>query len=285
MSFVETRINEVIGAVLYETAGGPLYSTDVVVVQSGAEKRNINWSQARGRWELGERLLARSELAQVVRFFRAMQGRAQGFRYKDWADYRTDIAEGVLDQGVGTGYPTYQLWKQYAQASVTDRRRIAKPVSATVQVYRNTVLEAGAAVDSTTGVVTLPALATRTITAITKANPGRVTTSAAHGYSNGDLIHLSGVNGMTQVNDLVFTITVVDATQFTLGVNTSSYGTYTSGGTAAKYPQPADVLTWSGEFDVPVRFDVDQLRTRFDALEGSESLHYLFSLPVVELRL
>ncbi|MCI0355277.1 MAG: DUF2460 domain-containing protein, partial [Acidobacteria bacterium] len=72
-----------------------------------------------------------------------------------------------------------------------------------------------------------------------------------------------------------------------LGVDTTSYGAYTSGGTAAKYAQPADALTWSGEFDVPVRFDADQLRIRFEALRTSdaEALHYLFSLPVAELRL
>jgi uncharacterized protein (TIGR02217 family) len=45
-------------------------------------------------------------------------------------------------------------------------------------------------------------------------------------------------------------------------------------------------LSWSGEFDVPVRFDVDQLQSRFDAYEeDGERLFYVFSLPVVEIRL
>lgn len=145
----------------------------------------------------------------------------------------------------------------------------------------------GESLDTTTGIVTLPALASVGITAITKANPGVVTTASAHGYSNGDKIHISGVGGMTQVNNLVFTIGGASGSVFNLGVNTTGYGTYTSGGTAAKYAQPADALTWSGEFDLPVRFDSDQLRTRFEALDKatSEALHYLFSLPVVELRL
>jgi hypothetical protein len=89
------------------------------------------------------------------------------------------------------------------------------------------------------------------------------------------------------VNNLAFTIAVVDSTNFTLGVNTTNYGTYTSGGTAALYPQPADALTWSGEFDLAVRWDIDQIRTRFEAYDtaSGESLHFLFSLPLIEIRL
>ena len=33
------------------SVGGPGYSTDVTVMFSGHEARNINWSRARGRWE------------------------------------------------------------------------------------------------------------------------------------------------------------------------------------------------------------------------------------------
>ena len=65
---------------------------------------------------------------------------------------------------------------------------------------------------------------------------------------------------MTQVNNLVFTITNVDADHFTLGVDTTAYGTYTSGGTAAKYPQAADALTWVGEHEKHCRFDIDHMK-------------------------
>jgi len=73
-----------------------------------------------------------------------------------------------------------------------------------------------------------------TITAITKAADAEVTTSAAHGYSTNDVIEITG-SDMTEVNgngygSLVFTITKVDATKFTLGVNSSGYvGVGTSG--------------------------------------------------------
>lgn len=75
--------------------------------------------------------------------------------------------------------------------------------------------------------------AAKNITAITQANPGKVTI-AAHGYSNGDVVYISGVLGMTQVNNLFFTVTVVDANNFAIGVNTSAYTAYSSAGTAQK---------------------------------------------------
>jgi Flp pilus assembly protein TadG len=68
----------------------------------------------------------------------------------------------------------------------------------------------------------------RNISGITRANPARVTTSSDHGYSTGQVVFISGVSGMTQVNDRAYTITVTSSTQFTLGVNSSSYSSYSS---------------------------------------------------------
>ena len=80
--------------------------------------------------------------------------------------------------------------------------------------------------------------ANATITAITAANPGSVTTSGAHGFSSGDLIYISGVVGMTQVNNRLFTITSTGANTFTIGVNTSAYTAYSSAGTASPSSVP-----------------------------------------------
>jgi Ubiquitin-activating enzyme E1 FCCH domain len=73
-----------------------------------------------------------------------------------------------------------------------------------------------------------------TITAITKANPG-VVTAAAHGFSDGDIVYIAGVVGMTEVNGQYYTVANKDTNTFQLaGVNTSDYTAYTSGGTATK---------------------------------------------------
>jgi hypothetical protein len=68
------------------------------------------------------------------------------------------------------------------------------------------------------------------ITAITKANPA-VVTSAAHGRSNGDVIRITGVVGMTEVNDGIFVLESVATNTYALGdVDSTGYGTYVSGG-------------------------------------------------------
>lgn len=77
--------------------------------------------------------------------------------------------------------------------------------------------------------------AAKTITGITKANPG-VVTAAAHGYNNGDLIKIFDVVGMTQVNQRTFVVANKTTNTFELkdvwgnNINTSAYGTWTSGG-------------------------------------------------------
>jgi MSHA biogenesis protein MshQ len=82
----------------------------------------------------------------------------------------------------------------------------------------------------------------RNITQVTKANPGVVTTSAAHGYTNTDSVLIKGVNGMVQLNNKVWPVTVIDATHFSIG-NTSTYSDYGSGGVALKKASPGTDLT------------------------------------------
>jgi Flp pilus assembly protein TadG len=64
----------------------------------------------------------------------------------------------------------------------------------------------------------------KVVTAVTKANPARVTTLADHGYQTGDKVYISGVGGMWQINNKVYTITKVTAKRFTLdGVDSTNY--------------------------------------------------------------
>lgn len=80
-----------------------------------------------------------------------------------------------------------------------------------------------------------------TITGATKANPC-VITATGHGFRTGISVTISGVGGMTQLNGNTYVITVIDANSFSLdGVNSTAYGTYTSGGSAATYKYLQDV--------------------------------------------
>lgn len=73
--------------------------------------------------------------------------------------------------------------------------------------------------------------------AITQANPAVVTYAGGDNYLNGDQVFITGVVGMTQVNDRIFTIDNVNtgANTFELvGEDSTGYGAHTSGGTIRK---------------------------------------------------
>ncbi len=82
--------------------------------------------------------------------------------------------------------------------------------------------------------------APNTITGISKANPG-VVTSVAHGFVTGDWVYIEGVVGMTEVNGRTFRVGTTGPNTFelqntdTTGFSTLSFTTYSSGGTAYKY--------------------------------------------------
>jgi hypothetical protein len=47
----------------------------------------------------------------------------------------------------------------------------------------------------------------------------------------------------------------------------------------AKYVQPSDLLDWSGEFDVPVRFDTDEMKL----IAPSSEVRDWNDIPIIEL--
>ncbi len=135
----------------YGASGGPAYATTVIATVSGHEHRNVNWSQARGRWNVAHGLKTRQQVAELIAFFRARKGRAHGFRFKDWTDFE---ATGQLI-GVGDGATTaFQQAKTYSSGGEGEVRTITKPVAGTVAVFLNGAPAGGWTVDPTTGLVT-----------------------------------------------------------------------------------------------------------------------------------
>lgn len=79
-----------------------------------------------------------------------------------------------------------------------------------------------------------------TITGITNADPGVVTTNGAHGLSDGDIVRITIVDGMTEVNKKYFIVDDAAGNTFSLDdmnnndVDTTDYGVYVSGGEVRK---------------------------------------------------
>lgn len=84
----------------------------------------------------------------------------------------------------------------------------------------------------TTSDASLYTATNKTITAITKAANAQVTVTS-HGLVAGDIVTFHGVVGMTQINTLTGVVqSVVDANNFTVNINSTSFTTYSSGGIA-----------------------------------------------------
>jgi hypothetical protein len=81
------------------------------------------------------------------------------------------------------------------------------------------------------------------VSAITKESNAKIT-AAFHGYSVGDQVYLSAIQGMSEINDRFLTVTsVVDASNFRVDFDSTGAGTFTGSGggtvrTGAAAPPP-----------------------------------------------
>lgn len=208
MAFHEVRFPENIAL---GARGGVAFSTDVIDLYSGYEKRNANWAQARGVWNVSHVVKSAADMATLVAFFRARQGKAHGFRFRDWTDYQATA------QNIGTGDGstlTYQLRKSYSNGGVTSYRIINKPV----------------------------------------ALGGQVAVAPA--------VYVDGVKK-------------TEGTHFNINYTTGLV-TFTAGNA----PASGKAITADFEFDVPVRFDTDQIDISVD----NYTEFSWQSIPIVEIR-
>jgi uncharacterized protein (TIGR02217 family) len=79
-SFHEVRFPDNIA---YGATDGPGFVTTVVATGSGHEKRNVDWSEARGRCDVASGRKKQTQIDELLAFFRARRGKAYGFRFKD----------------------------------------------------------------------------------------------------------------------------------------------------------------------------------------------------------
>ena len=143
------------------SSGGPERRTEIVALASGAEERNTRWAHSRRRYNAGFGVKSLDEIHAVIAFYEERRGRLHGFRWKDHADFKSGapgVAVSATQQIIGTGngaLAQFQLVKRYGSGLRDYIRVIAKPVAGTVVVAVNGVVQAGVAVNATTGLVTL----------------------------------------------------------------------------------------------------------------------------------
>lgn len=156
MSFHEVRLP---ARLAFGSTGGVERRTEVVTLGSGFERRSSPWAHGRRRYLIGAGLRSLDDMVELTAFFEARRGRLYGFRFRDFADFKScspGTAVTALDQLLGQGdgtRTTFQLTKTYGDAV----REIRKPLDGSVRlaVAGEELDQGGFAVDATTGTATL----------------------------------------------------------------------------------------------------------------------------------
>jgi uncharacterized protein (TIGR02217 family) len=164
MQFHEVRFPT---ALSFGSIGGPERRTDVVTLASGFEERNTPWAHSRRRYDAGIGLRSMDDIDTLIAFFEARRGQMFGFRWKDWADFKSckpSVQVSATDQVIGTGdgvVTAFALRKAYVSGDAVYLRPVAKPVAGSVVVALDGVAQVEGVdftVDAATGVVSFLAV-------------------------------------------------------------------------------------------------------------------------------
>jgi len=157
MNFHEIRFPT---AIAFHSTGGPERKTEIVTLGSGYEERNAVWANSRRRYDVGSGVKTLDDLSSVIAFFEARLGRLYGFRFKDFADFKSCAPGETVsptDQPIATGDGTttaFPLIKTYTSGPASWVRKIAKPVDGTVRVaVAGVEANSGITIDTTTGLI------------------------------------------------------------------------------------------------------------------------------------
>lgn len=156
MSFHEVSLPS---RLAFGSTGGVERRTEVVTLANGFERRSTPWANGRRRFLIGAGLRSLEDMAALTAFFEARRGRLYGFRFRDFADFRSGTGEpGPGDQTLGEGdgeQTVFQLSKAYGDYV----REIKKPVAGSVRVAVDgaELAPGGFEVEAATGLVTLDA--------------------------------------------------------------------------------------------------------------------------------
>jgi len=116
--------------VSWRSSGGPLFKTQVFQSFRGYEKRNIDWSQPQMQFNVAYGVKTDVQVLNLFSFFNARQGRAYGFRYKNWANYRIQNNAFATGDGFNNRLP---IWRFYGFQGARMYKRLRKIVPGSVR--------------------------------------------------------------------------------------------------------------------------------------------------------
>ncbi len=158
MGFDETQFPTDIS---YRSRGGPQFRTNVIETDGGTERRVSHWSTPRYRYDVSYGIKTWDQLSDVLKFYKARRGVANGFRFKDFLDFSTASDgrsspasdDGSIETGNGAEVD-FQMKKVYTQGGVSVVRDITKPITDTMVCQVNGTPTTAFSVNTTTGIIT-----------------------------------------------------------------------------------------------------------------------------------
>lgn len=226
----------------YGATGGPQYRTVVVTTTGGFEQRLVNWEVARGKWNVVHGLKTISQLDDLTAFFRARRGKAIGFRFRDWSDFSSDNAS-TLGSAANQADPLAMP----PQGQMTPITFGTGTAFATDFQLSKTYQSPGAD-DPIVRALRKP---------VSTGTPQAADPNAVVRIYDATVLQVEGAG-----NDYV-----IDTTTGIVSFNVA--------------PANGNDLTWDGLFDVPTRFDLDEMNVTIEHFDT----HDWPAIEVVELRL
>lgn len=153
MTFYAMQIEPVPG---FGFTGGPQFQTQIDPLNSGNEKRNVDWAQCRHKYTAPFKNISNDAYLAIKRVFLICRGRAHTFLHRDWGDF------SASNEPLGTGDGTtliFQLTKYSTDVSGgVYVRTITKPdVGVVVKAGGTVVSPVVSQLDGTVTFTTAPA--------------------------------------------------------------------------------------------------------------------------------
>lgn len=139
-----------------------MWRTNIIVIDSGAEIRNQQWSYPRHEYDVAYGVKEKYQLENLISFFQVMAGQAIGFRYKDHSDFKScQYSTGTINSSdcvltTASNTTAVQIYKTYTQGSYVRSRKILKPTTnVLVSVNGTNLTTSQFAVDTTNGIINI----------------------------------------------------------------------------------------------------------------------------------
>lgn len=141
MSFFEERFPS---CIKFGVTGGPRFSTSKATSQNGFTSKQRNWLYPLQSYQADNAIKNEADFEAVRAFFYNVYGGFDGFRFKDWSDYKVADGQGAI---ITLDDDSKQLARAYTYGARTFIRPISKPVPGTVTIT------GGGTLDYTTGLI------------------------------------------------------------------------------------------------------------------------------------